>query len=717
MKLLLCALCFCCLWLIAFQSSAQPADTTQLVVHADMPLFLHEGDRLEVGVHLTNKTNTEITGQAVLQLLDATNGTPVDGWFQNVFPVQYFTIEGGKTAVVPFPIEVPYLFKKALLWRVAAAAQHLTGGDEGLLPVLTTKALRTETVPLILKDSGTTSFTIQKLVQSDANTEHHSLAVEAIFKPVWLVMQALPHLAAAPLETTEQLWYQFYAYALAAKIRATSPEWKQAVSYWSRRDTCITKIHLQRHMKAAHIIAAEMPWMVETAGPAAAENPLLMDAGTLQKELTNNLAQLKEQQQKNGSFPWISRGPEDRYITGCIVTGMGILESLKAFPDKEKLGINTILEPALAYLDKQLEADFSAFHKTKKQDPQGINPLQVQYLYLRSFFADHSIPASTLPAYQHYVRQARRQWQTKSPLLQSMIALALHRQGDKKVPQAIMQQLKRTALNNSSYKTAAGWWQAPAETTALLLEAFNEIAGDEQTKNKFIIGLLQQREQEAWQTGKATAYACYALLLMPAPTGSEPLLQVRLDDTHFSNRDNDTGQHGYFRQRIYSPLLQPNSGKIQVTAHPAVSASGKLPFWITASWSYFAEQNVILSSARVTIQKKLFVKSGSSKHTEKNNNFHVGDTVQVQLTLTTDRALEYVHVKDVHAAAMEPVNRATPEAATHFYLPAVAKGTTVLRYTAVATRAGTFSTGVATVESLHGQMQSVNSTAPRIQIE
>jgi hypothetical protein len=530
------------------------------------------------------------------------------------------------------------------------------------------------------------------------------------------VIQALPHLTAAPPETTEALWYSLYASALAAKIR-TTPEWKQAVTYFSSQDTSIAALFL-KHKKAASLIEAQMPWAVEPATwTPDAQNPFLMDAGTLQKEITRGLVRLKEQQQKNGGFAWVNGGPEDRYITGCIVMGMGFLKSLIAFPDEEKSGINTILKPALAYLDKQLEADFSAFHKTKKQDPQGINPLQVQYLYIRSFFADHSIPASTLPAYQHYVRQARRQWQTKSPLLQSMIALALHRQGDKTTPPVILQQLKKTALNNSSHKTAPGWWRAPAETTALLLEAFNEIAGDEQTKNKLISGLLQQRELDAWQTGKATAHACYALLLMPAPTGSEPLLQIRLDDTRFSNRDNDTGQHGYFRQRIYPPLLQPNSGKMQVTVQPAVSSSGKLPYWITASWRFFAEQNVILTSARVTIQKKLFVKSGSSKHTEKNNNFHVGDTVQVQLTLTTDRALEYVHVKDVHAAAMEPVNRATPEAATHFYLPAVAKGTTVLRYTAVATRAGTFSTGVATVESLHDQMQSVNSTALRIQIE
>jgi uncharacterized protein YfaS (alpha-2-macroglobulin family) len=320
------------------------------------------------------------------------------------------------------------------------------------------------------------------------------------------------------------------------------------------------------------------------------------------------------------------------------------------------------------------------------------------------------------------MRQAQRQWQTKSPLLQSMIALALHRQGDKKEAQVILQQLKRTAINNTaSNKTAFGWWQAPAETTALLLEAFHEVTGDAQIKNKLISGLLQQRKSDTWQTRKASAHACYALLMMPAlPPNREPLLQVQLGDTRFSNNNKDPEQRGFFRQHIYPPLLQPQSGRIQVTAHPAVSASSKLPFWITASWRYFAEPNVSATSPKVTIQKKLFLKSSSSKHSKQDNNFHTGDTIQVQLTFTTDRTLEYVHIKDVHAAAMKPVIRAAAyhtDAATHFYLPAVSKGTTVLQYAVIATRAGTFSTGLATVESGHLSNLLAWHNAVRIQIE
>jgi hypothetical protein len=462
----------------------------------------------------------------VLQLVDAAKGTTVDGWFQNVFPAQYFTIEGGKTAVVPFPIEVPYLFKKAVAWRITAAAQHLSGSAAGVIPVLTTKALQTETVLLPVQDTGTLLFTFQNLVKSGADAEHQSLSVEDVFNLVWPVTQALPHLVTMQPETTEALWYRFYGYALAAKIRATLSEWKQAVAQEIPSDTSTLATLLQNYSTAASLIATETPWVVETVPVIQARHPFLMDAGALQREITHGFHRLKEQQKENGGFAWLPNGPDDRYITGCIVTGMWFLKSLKALPDDAAAGINTILEPALAYLDKQLEEDFIS-DKKKKNSSQGINPLQVQYLYLRSFFTNRSIPASTLPAYQHYMRQAQRQWQTKSPLLQSMIALGLHRQGDKNVPRVIVQQLKRTALNITGInKTAISWWQAPAETTALLLEAFNVITGDAQMKNKTISDLLQQKERNAWQTGKATAHACYALLLMPAlPAGKAPFFQ------------------------------------------------------------------------------------------------------------------------------------------------------------------------------------------------
>ena len=104
--------------------------------------------------------------------------------------------------------------------------------------------------------------------------------------------------------------------------------------------------------------------------------------------------------------------------------------------------------------------------------------------------------------------------------MQGMIALALFRTGDTKTPAAILKSLKETCINNEElgmyWKENSGGWfwhQAPIETQALLIEAFSEIAKDNKTVDDLKTWLLKNKQTNNWKTTKATAEACYALLL------------------------------------------------------------------------------------------------------------------------------------------------------------------------------------------------------------
>ncbi|HMS53284.1 MAG TPA: hypothetical protein PKD56_13210, partial [Chitinophagales bacterium] len=57
------------------------------------------------------------------------------------------------------------------------------------------------------------------------------------------------------------------------------------------------------------------------------------------------------------------------------------------------------------------------------------------------------------------------------------------------------------------------WYQAPIETQALLIEAFDEVGKDAKSVEEMRIWLLKQKQTQDWKTTKATAEACYALLL------------------------------------------------------------------------------------------------------------------------------------------------------------------------------------------------------------
>ena len=75
-----------------------------------------------------------------------------------MFPNQYFTVAAGQSEAVKFPIQVPYLFNKALIWRIIARTSPLPSGEpawadgeEDAMPVLTNRTLVTETLPLNMK--------------------------------------------------------------------------------------------------------------------------------------------------------------------------------------------------------------------------------------------------------------------------------------------------------------------------------------------------------------------------------------------------------------------------------------------------------------------------------------------------------------------------------------------------------------------------------------
>ena len=96
------------------------------MVQPNAPRFLREGDKMEFSAKIVNLTDKELTGQAKLQLIDATTNQPVDGWFNNMIPEQFFTVAAGQSEAIKFPMAVPYQFNKALVWRIVAKASDFS---------------------------------------------------------------------------------------------------------------------------------------------------------------------------------------------------------------------------------------------------------------------------------------------------------------------------------------------------------------------------------------------------------------------------------------------------------------------------------------------------------------------------------------------------------------------------------------------------------------
>jgi hypothetical protein len=727
----------------------------QLMVQPNLPRFLRQGDHIELSAKIANLSDSELTGQAQLELIDATTGQSVDGWFLNTFPNQYFTVAAHGSEVVHFPIQVPMQFTNILTWRITASTGGngrpvLSDGEEDMLPVVSNRALVTETLPLPMKGSGTRQFRFEKLLASENSEtlQHQSLTVEYTSNPAWYVVQALPYLMNYPYECAEQTWNRFYANVLAATIVKNSPAIRKVLDRWQSADTSALLSNLQKNEELKLALLNETPWVLDAQSEATQKKniSLLYQTSRLQQEGRAALDKLNgfiDEDNEDSGFPWFKGGYNDRYITQYILTGIGRLKKLGGLNGNEK-EVAAIVGKALPWLDKEIREDYDALKK--KRSISGINEEQVQYLYLRSFFPNQPLDASTRVAVDHYRRQAASLWTGQAKSAQAMIALVLERSGNHAQAQAIVRSLQQTSIYNeeqgrywkdNSFGFSWNWWMAPIETQALLIEAFTETGASASVIDELRTWLIKNKQTNNWNTTRATADACYALLLRGKDwLGGNTQVHISLGPVQMTTPNNAEAGTGYFKQSVDVKKITPALGEISVTVAPAQNSTSKAApiSWGSVYWKYFEDMDKITSAnTPLRLQKKLMLEKNGDHGPEltpvtEGMELHVGDKLRILVELKVDRDMDYVQLKDTRASVLEAGNalsgyqwqeglgyyQATGDMSTSFFFDHLPRGTYVFDYPVFVSHTGDCSNGIATIQCLYAPEFSAHSEGSRV---
>ncbi|MEO7833772.1 MAG: alpha-2-macroglobulin family protein, partial [Ginsengibacter sp.] len=367
-----------------------------LMIQTNAPRFLREGDKMEFSAKIVNMSDKELNGNVELQLLNATTMIPVDGWFKNTNRVKPFTVAGGQSALVNFHIDIPNNFNNAVVYRMVAKAGIVSDGEEAAIPVVTNRMLVTETMPLPMRGDGSKDFKFEKLLNADSSKTltNYGLTVEYTTNPAWYAVQALPYLMEYPNECTEQTFNRYYANALAEKIVNSSPKIKAIFIKWAQSDTSALLSNLQKNEELKSVLLEETPWVLQSQNEAQQKKniALLFDMVKMSSQLESSISKLKEMQGPNGGFVWLKGGPDNRYMTQYIVTGIGHLKNLNAITVNQQIQLKPILDKAILYVDERLKEDYDDLIKNKT-DLKGNNlsAIVIQYLYMRSFFPDYPI--------------------------------------------------------------------------------------------------------------------------------------------------------------------------------------------------------------------------------------------------------------------------------------------------------------------------------------
>jgi hypothetical protein len=712
-----------------------------LMVQPNPPRFLREGDELWFTVKVTNTSDKEQSGTARLTLMDAATEADKTAALGIAAPEQAFTVPAKESRTLKWKIAVPD-GAGFLKYKAVASSGTLSDGEEGWLPVIPRRILVTESLSLPIRNAGTKEFDFAKLSQSGGSEtlENRFLHVQVVSQPAWYAVMALPYLMEFPHECSEQVFNRYYANALARNIASSDPKMRRIFDQWKAGGGKALDSPLTKNADLKGMMLEETPWLREATNESEARRRvgLLFDDNHMERELEKALVKLAAMQGPDGLWPWFPGGRGDEYISLYITTGFARLRAL---------GVATDVTPALkalGALDADLTERYRELVRLKLLDQENLDERIAHHLYTRTFFLkDRALKAEDKVAFDYFTGQAKKHW-TKlgSRMSRAHVALALHRLNDKEVPALVTRSLKEHAVIDEEqgmfWKDSEGegwwWWQAPIETQAMMIEAFREIDSDAKAVDDCQVWLIKQKQVGDWKTTKATADAVHALLKGGKNLlGSDALLQVSLGGQPVKPEAVEAGT-GFYESRFVQESVNPELGKIVLTKTDAGVS------WASVHWQYLEDMAKVTSHGgkQLTLEKSLFLRKNTDQgpvlvpvEGAVEGAVNVGDELVTRVILKNDRAMDYVHLKDLRGSGTEPLNvlsgyrwqdgfgyyEVTRDTASHFFIDRLPPGTHVFETSVRVQHAGKYQSGIAEIRCMYAPEFNAHSGSVEMMVE
>jgi len=690
-----------------------------LMVRPYVPRFLREGDAAELKVVVNNASERPLSGRVTLDILDAeTNASALSAFGLTAdSAAATFTAKPGAGADAVFRIAAP---RRAgtYAFRVTASAGDLSDGELRPVPVLPGRMQLAQSRFAALRGGERRTLTFEDMAKGgDPTRVDEQLVVTVDAQLFYSVLNALPYLVEYPYECTEQTLNRFVSTGIVTSLFDAYPAVAKMAKDLSKRDTQLAPWAASDPNRK--LALEETPWLAVARGGRNEALINVLDPAVAKAQRETSLARLRKAQTDSGGFPWWSGGPPSPYMTVYILYGLAKASEFGVDVPKD------MVQRGWQYVAKRFRDDYAKRMAEDRCDFEWLTFVN----YVASCYPDPSWMGDALTADERaaILRFTFRHWKEHSPYLKGYLSLTLKRAGrpqDARLVWASVMDSSKTDPDLGTYwapeDRAWLWYNDTIETQASALRTLLELEPADSRRHGLVQWLFLHKKLDQWKSTRATAEVLYSLVWYLRKEGA--LSERETVTVKAGNRTTELAfepdRYSGERNQVVVPGEKLDPAR---DSRVEVSKTGRGLAFASATWQFSTERLPAEDRGGffsvVAVSLKSIPDSTGWKLVPLADGVAVavGDEIEVQVSLRTKHAAEYVHLRDPRPAGAEPesvVSRwkwdlgiawyeETRDSGSNFFFEQLPAGEYTFKYRIRANMAGTFRVGPATVQSMY----------------
>ncbi len=706
----------------------------KLMVEPFLPRFIRQGDKIEFTAKVSNLTEELISANAKIEVLDAVTGESITSNLIYTSLEIPTNVKAGVSETVSWLVNVPEDYNSPVIIRVIVSGGNHTDGEQVILPILSNRILITESQPFHVTKGETQDVVVESLkkLEESKTIESQNYTIELTTNPAWLVVKSIPFLLSNEAPSSLSRFNALYATSLMKHLIQKEPQIKSVLKQWqgANLQSPLTK---NQDLKLDDL--NETPWVQEALDEEERMSLLsvYLDENYVTSKISENLKSLNKYKLNNGGYSWMPGGKDNWHTTQSILEGLGHLQKLGVPLDYSEVGI----EQSVEYLDSRFLEHRKKFRLT---DEEHLSPVVLHYLYVRSFFSKLNKSNKVEEEVNKVFKKLEDSWFNYSTYTQGLIAYSALRSGRDSLVLNIKKSLLERLIRNEEvgyyWNDLAGyyWYNSDISKQALMIELFHELDADPKLISNLKLWLLKNKQTNRWRTQSGTSKACYAFLLgeesLIEPNNEIRILLPRLSESIKPN--NKELQSGYIRKDFSSSNISASLSDM------TIENPSNTDVWGAAYWQYYDDISAVekMTDTPLSLSKTVFKvmnTDGGEKlfEIEAEQGLTIGDRIRIRLTITADRPMEFVELKDWRGSGVGPINtlsrykrqdglgyyETTKDLSTIFYFSRIPKGNWVLEYDLQVTHKGEFVNSLAQIQSVYSPEFGSYSSGVQLRIK